>query len=615
MFNFSLKGVGEWIRLGKNGPIIKKDGDKISYRDSFDSALINVQALDPVDPQDVITKQYFEDNSSNLPFSVSASLFAQASFGDLSVELKGKGGIDLPQNALVYAVQISVTETFNGTNPTASIGTDADDDRLLQLDKNDLQKGNVFYLTLSDIFSTETVIKAFITSNGSTQGAFDATVLYTLSEAEEVGGTPQLLIDQSSANSELTFTSALETYGQTATLANDTDISTINIGFEKHPSNQSTLTGTVVVRIYDSAGGTLLGTSDPVDATTFPPNLSPAFVSFNFSTPVSVSAGEFYFEFDGSQLSASSNNIIIQYSDLNPYAGGRLYYNGNPFVPTWDIQFQVIGIENSNSITLPSFGTKSYDITSNNGTSGGPDPIFLRPNGSLSTINQWAVSIWFKVPSTFTLNTNSYIYTGNGFGSSQQSNTIYLRMNTDGRLIIYFGNQGIPISSYDYRDDQWHNIILNADTTNDVFNYMIDGVKTGDFDLLAFGTSSFNSAWYTVGGKAQSASGVAMSLAQFSTYDLTGFGALSEQQMLEIYNGGVCCDERLLSTSALLEALYTFGDNPSDDGDFAYPYFSGSTPRRTSNANDADYTLRSWQSDDLLSPAFTTIPIVTDHPA
>lgn len=191
MFNFGLKGLNEWFILGKKGPMIKKEGDKIAFKNHDDSALINVQALDPVDVQDVITKQYFDDNTSLVPYQTCLSLYSKVLYTDASKQI---GTLDVPNLGLIYAVQIKVITPFDGTNPVVTIGTDTNNDRLMTLSENDLKETGIFYLTLSDIFSASETIKAFVTPDSSTQGEIDVTVLYTISEEAPIYG---LLFDNS----------------------------------------------------------------------------------------------------------------------------------------------------------------------------------------------------------------------------------------------------------------------------------------------------------------------------------------------------------------------------------------------------------------------------------
>jgi hypothetical protein len=319
MFNFNLRGVGDWLKLGKKGPIIKRDGDKIAYRNSTDTALINVQAKDPVDPQDVITKQYFDDNSSNLPFSVSASLFAQVAYSDASLELKGKGDVDLPQNGLVYAVQIKVTETFDGTNPSATIGTDASNDRLMALDKNDLKEGNIFYLSLSDIFSSETVIKAFVTPDGSTQGRFDATVLYTQSDEIPLG-----FGSKSYSQAGLTAGQSLRLFGNKLT---------------NNPSALNGLTGSVALWIkYNGEAGSnallVYGGSSSSRGLTFTINASgvASYRDNSFSSSGSIDQSHDILSSSGIDLFDGEWHLICLTSNLSTDKR-KVYVDGNLIPP------------------------------------------------------------------------------------------------------------------------------------------------------------------------------------------------------------------------------------------------------------------------------------------
>lgn len=63
--NYGLKGVGNDVQLGKGGSRIQEVSGRIVLRDVTDSAYVNVAGLDPVDPQDFVTKTYFENNAAS----------------------------------------------------------------------------------------------------------------------------------------------------------------------------------------------------------------------------------------------------------------------------------------------------------------------------------------------------------------------------------------------------------------------------------------------------------------------------------------------------------------------------------------------------------------------
>lgn len=56
--NFGLDGVASSLQLGKGGQRIASDDGKIVAQDTDGSTLVNVQAADPVEQQDLVTKKY-----------------------------------------------------------------------------------------------------------------------------------------------------------------------------------------------------------------------------------------------------------------------------------------------------------------------------------------------------------------------------------------------------------------------------------------------------------------------------------------------------------------------------------------------------------------------------
>lgn len=191
MFNFNLRGLGDLLRLGKKGLYIKKDGDKVQFRNSDDTDFINGQALDPVDPQDVVTLQYFQDNSDLGTFNLNKSLFKNLNYQSASPTQIGIES--MPSLGLAYKVLIHVKSSFNGTNPILSIGDSGDNSKLASVNLSDLADGEVYVVTVSEIYSTDTVINAYLSPDSSTQGEIDVTVLYTISEATTASITFDLL--------------------------------------------------------------------------------------------------------------------------------------------------------------------------------------------------------------------------------------------------------------------------------------------------------------------------------------------------------------------------------------------------------------------------------------
>lgn len=183
MNNFSLKGVADWFYLGKKGPRVKKDGDKIAFRNHDDSAFINIQAKDPVDPQDMVTLQYLQDNASNLPFNVDNTLFSNIAYTDL---VKQIGVIDIPQNALVYQIQVEVTQAWDDVNATLDVGTSVLNDRLMSELQVNLSQVGIYVIETSDIFSASATINAYLSNGTSTQGQAEVTVLYTLASESAI---------------------------------------------------------------------------------------------------------------------------------------------------------------------------------------------------------------------------------------------------------------------------------------------------------------------------------------------------------------------------------------------------------------------------------------------
>lgn len=61
---FGLIGVGSNVQFGKNGSRIKNNAGVLQAKNAADSALVNFQALAPVNDDDVVTKRYLETQAN-----------------------------------------------------------------------------------------------------------------------------------------------------------------------------------------------------------------------------------------------------------------------------------------------------------------------------------------------------------------------------------------------------------------------------------------------------------------------------------------------------------------------------------------------------------------------
>jgi hypothetical protein len=325
--NFSLNGVAEYFLLGKKGPRVKRDGDKIQFRNNADDAFINIQALDPVDPQDMVTLQYLQDNSANLPFNTDLTLHSVVTYNGGNTQQIGE--IDLPENALVYQIQVEVTEAWTDASATLDIGEGTTNDRLMTQNQVCLDKVGLYVIETSDIFSTVETINGYFSHGTSTAGSAEVTVLYTISEEAAItppnGAAPIIQGDTSSSLTSGVLTGSGENFGQTITMAQDGVPQDFKV-------QMRTIFGTLSVpvllevRIYDSVGGTLIGASDAIDVDGLNDGAYQT-ITFPFSATYNLTNGtQYYFEVERVS-GAAGINAVVAVSSSDVYAGGSLIEN------------------------------------------------------------------------------------------------------------------------------------------------------------------------------------------------------------------------------------------------------------------------------------------------
>jgi len=86
------------------------------------------------------------------------------------------GNFDLGQVLNQFTVDIHIA--FDGTNPTITIGTDADPDKYVLTTDNYPKAANEYVIEDNIVLTADETIKAFITPDGATQGSFTASICY-----------------------------------------------------------------------------------------------------------------------------------------------------------------------------------------------------------------------------------------------------------------------------------------------------------------------------------------------------------------------------------------------------------------------------------------------------
>lgn len=87
-------------------------------------------------------------------------------------------GAAVPANAKVLEARVNVTQAFDGTTPTITIGDGSDPDRLMTIDENDLTETGLFDAPVQYIYGISTQLTATLSVTGATQGQCNVTVVF-----------------------------------------------------------------------------------------------------------------------------------------------------------------------------------------------------------------------------------------------------------------------------------------------------------------------------------------------------------------------------------------------------------------------------------------------------
>lgn len=87
-------------------------------------------------------------------------------------------GAEVSANGRVSGIWINVTQTFNGTTPTLTVGDGGDADRFVTTDEVNLKATGVYKLDASHLYSVLTQVTATLVPDSSTTGAANITLYY-----------------------------------------------------------------------------------------------------------------------------------------------------------------------------------------------------------------------------------------------------------------------------------------------------------------------------------------------------------------------------------------------------------------------------------------------------
>jgi hypothetical protein len=87
-------------------------------------------------------------------------------------------GAEVSANGRVLTISINVTQAFNGTAPTLTVGDAGDADRFATVDESNLKEAGLYRLDVSHLYSVLTQVTATVVPDGSSAGAANITLTY-----------------------------------------------------------------------------------------------------------------------------------------------------------------------------------------------------------------------------------------------------------------------------------------------------------------------------------------------------------------------------------------------------------------------------------------------------
>jgi hypothetical protein len=87
-------------------------------------------------------------------------------------------GAAVSANGRVSGIWINVTQVFNGTTPTLTVGDAGDADRFVTTAEVDLKTVGLYKLDASHLYSVSTQVTATLVPDSSTTGAVNVTLHY-----------------------------------------------------------------------------------------------------------------------------------------------------------------------------------------------------------------------------------------------------------------------------------------------------------------------------------------------------------------------------------------------------------------------------------------------------
>lgn len=173
IYNFSLRGLADWVMFGKTGPKLKKTvTNELEVRNNADAAYINLRAASPIIADDVATKLYVDSFPGLLRAARGTVLFNDVSPANIDSALPAA-------NVRINRVIVRVDVAFDDVAATIEIGRASDPNELVAIGDFWLDQVGVYMIdTAVDWVGSEQII-ATISPGAATQGSATIECLYT----------------------------------------------------------------------------------------------------------------------------------------------------------------------------------------------------------------------------------------------------------------------------------------------------------------------------------------------------------------------------------------------------------------------------------------------------
>lgn len=164
--NFGIAGVGDDVQFGKQGPKLSANAESevFSFTSKSGQSAAQVEGANATSSQHFVTKAQLDEVSRS-----EGTIQVTYSYNSGSTTV----GV-IPAGAKTVITTLQVTNSFDGTTPSARIGMAGNQQLLMKSIDNDLSSESSYQTMTTHVFANDTAIKIYPDILNSTNG--DATI-------------------------------------------------------------------------------------------------------------------------------------------------------------------------------------------------------------------------------------------------------------------------------------------------------------------------------------------------------------------------------------------------------------------------------------------------------